>query len=192
MSAMSISTPDTRTRTVWAFDPAHSTVGFSAKHMMVTTVRGAFTKVEGKAIGEIDDPIATEIDVEIDASSIATNNEGRDGHLRSADFLDVENYPTISYKSTRIEEKGKDHYHIIGDLTIRGVTHEVVLEAEVNGHGKTPFGTEVIGVSAKGKLNRKDFGLNWNVALETGGWLVADTISLDIEVQAVKQSPEQS
>jgi polyisoprenoid-binding protein YceI len=137
---MSIAAP-ARTGTLWTFDEAHSTVGFAVKHMMVTTVRGQFTRVEGTAIGEVHEPLGTEIDVEIDATSITTNNEMRDNHLRSADFLDAENYPTISFKSTRIEEKGHDRYAIVGDLTIRGVTREVVLDAEVNGYGKTPFGT---------------------------------------------------
>jgi polyisoprenoid-binding protein YceI len=188
---MSIAAP-AKTGTLWKFDEAHTTVGFAVKHMMVTTVRGQFTKVNGSAIGETHEPLGAEIDVEIDAASINTNNEMRDNHLRSADFLDAENYPTISYKSTRIEERGNDRYTIYGDLTIRGVTREVVLEGEVNGFGKTPFGTEVAGVSVKGKINRKDFGLNWNVALETGGWLVGDTINIDIEVEAVKQTEEQS
>jgi polyisoprenoid-binding protein YceI len=188
---MSIAAP-ARTGTLWKFDEAHSTVGFAVKHMMVTTVRGQFTRVDGTAVGEVHEPIGTDIDVEIDATSITTNNEMRDNHLRSADFLDVENFPTISFKSTRIEEKGHDRFHIVGDLTIHGVTREVVLEAEVNGHGKTPFGTEVAGVSARGKINRKDFGLNWNVALETGGWLVGDSITIDIEIEAVKQTEEQS
>lgn len=188
---MAITAP-TRTGTIWKFDPHHSTVGFAVKHMMVTTVRGSFTNVDGTAIGEVHDPLATEIDVAIDASSITTNNEMRDNHLRSADFLDAENFPTITFKSTRIDEKGNNRYHIVGDLTIHGVTREVVLEAEASDEAKTPFGTEIVGVSAKGKINRKDFGLNWNVALETGGWLVGDTITIDIEVEAVKQSPEQS
>jgi polyisoprenoid-binding protein YceI len=189
---MSTLAPEAKTGTLWKFDEAHSTVGFSVKHMMITTVRGQFTKVDGTAIGDVHEPLAAEIDVDIDAASITTNNETRDNHLRSADFFDVENYPTISFKSTRIEDRGNERYHIVGDLTIRGVTREVVLEAEINGHGKTPFGTDVAGVSAKGKINRKEFGLNWNVALETGGWLVGDTINVDIEVQAVRQTEEQS
>ena len=180
----------TATRTRWAFDPAHSSVEFRVKHMMVTTVKGRFTEVRGLAIGELDEPLATEVDVEIDAASIDTRNEQRDAHLRSADFLDVENFPTINFKSTRIEEHGKHSYSIAGDLTIRGVTREVVLDATVNGHGKTPFGTEVVGVSAETKINRKDFGLTWNVALETGGWLVGDEIKIEIEVEAVKQNQE--
>jgi polyisoprenoid-binding protein YceI len=185
---MSISTPEVvSTGTRWTFDPTHSSVEFSVKHMMITTVRGRFTTLTGSAIGEIHEPLGSQIDVEIDASSIDTHNEQRDAHLRSADFLDVENYPTISYKSTRIEQKDQDRYTIYGDLTLHGVTREVELDGELNGHGTTPFGTEVVGVSAKGKINRKDFGLNWNVALEAGGWLVGDTLKIDIEIQAVKQ-----
>jgi polyisoprenoid-binding protein YceI len=178
----------TATRTLWNFDPVHSSVEFRVKHMMVTTVKGRFTDVRGRAVGEVDDPLAVEVDVEIDAASIDTRNEQRDAHLRSADFLDAENYPAITFKSSRIEEKGEDRYSIAGDLTIRGTTREVVLDATVNGHGRTPFGTEVIGVSAETRINRKDFGLNWNVALETGGWLVGDEVKVEIEVEAVKQT----
>lgn len=178
----------TKTGTVWTFDPAHSQVSFAVKHMMVSTVRGQFTGVSGTTIGEVHEPLGAEIDVEIDANSITTNNEQRDAHLRSADFLDAENYPTLTFKSTHIEEAGKDRYTIHGDLTIRGTTREVTLEAELNGHGTSPWGTEVVGVSARGEINRKEFGLNWNVALETGGILVGETIKIDIEVEAIKQA----
>lgn len=184
---MSISEPQVATRTSWLFDPHHSSVEFKAKHMMVTTVKGQFKNVTGKIVGELEDPTLAEVDVEIDASSIDTRNEQRDAHLRSADFLDVENYPTITFRSNRIERVDSDTYNVTGDLTVRGVTREVVLKTTVNGAGKSPFGTEVAGVSAETRINRKDFGLTWNVALETGGWLVGDDIKVEIEVEAVKQ-----
>jgi polyisoprenoid-binding protein YceI len=175
-------------RTVWNFDPAHTSIEFKAKHMMVTTVKGQFRDVTGQIIGDIEDPVNAEIDVEIDAASVDTRNEQRDAHLRSADFLDTERYPTIVYKSTRIERVGHEKFKVYGDLTLHGVTREIDLEGTVNGHGKTPFGTEIVGLSAQGSLNRKDFGLTWNAALETGGWLVGDTLRLDFEIEAIKQS----
>jgi polyisoprenoid-binding protein YceI len=184
---MAISTPQTETRTVWAIDPAHTEVGFSAKHMMITTVRGKFTEVTGTIVADESNHANSSVDVEINAASIDTRNEQRDGHLRSADFLDTEHYPTISFKSTGIDVLSADELKVTGDLTIRGVTRPVTLEATINGQGKTPFGTEVAGISLKGEINRKDFGLNWNVALETGGVLVSDKVKIDIEVEAVKQ-----
>lgn len=185
---MAITTPETTTRTAWAFDPAHSTVGFKTKHMMVTSVRGQFTEVEGKIVGDINDPTLAEVDVTINAASIDTRNEQRDAHLRTADFLDVENFPTITFRSTRIERTGDDTYKTYGDLTIRGTTRQVVLDTEVNGVGTNPWGAEVVGISLETSINRKDFGLNWNVALETGGFLVSDTVKIEIEIQAAKQS----
>jgi polyisoprenoid-binding protein YceI len=178
--------PQTETRTVWTFDQGHTQVNFKAKHMMVTNVRGQFTGITGKIVGNLDDPTLAEVDVDIDAGTVDTRNEQRDGHLRSADFLDVENFPSITFRSTKIERKDEDEYTAYGDLTIRGVTRPVALDVTINGAGKTPFGTEVVGVSAETTINRKDFGLNWNVALEAGGWLVGDKITIDIEVQAVK------
>jgi polyisoprenoid-binding protein YceI len=184
---MTAETP-TAVRTVWGFDPAHTSIEFKTKHMMVTTVKGQFNEVTGQILGDIEDPTNAEIDVEIQAASIDTRNEQRDAHLRSPDFLDAETYPTITYKSTRIERVGNEKFKVYGNLTIRGVTREIDLDATVNGHGRTPFGTEVVGVSCEGTLNRKDFGLTWNVALETGGWLVGDTLKLDLEIEAVKQA----
>lgn len=185
---MSIATPETTTRTVWNFDPTHSQVEFSAKHMMVTTVRGRFNEVTGTIVADEANHANSSVDVEIAAASIDTRNEQRDAHLRSADFLDVENYPTISFKSTGIDVLAADNLKVTGDLTVHGVTRPVTLDATINGQGKSPFGTEVAGISLEGSINRKDFGLNWNVALETGGVLVSDKIKIDIEIEAVKQS----
>jgi|SRR5579875_2407037 len=180
--------PQTQTQTVWTLDPAHTLVEFSAKHMMVTTVKGRFTGVTGTIIGDESDPASAQIDVEIDAATLATGADQRDGHLRSADFLDVEQYPTITFHSTSIQPRGDDKYHVNGDLTLHGVTKPVVLDVELNGFGVTPYGQNIVGAAATTKINRKDFGLNWNVALETGGVLVGDTIKISLEVEAIKQS----
>lgn len=185
---MALDTPQTTTRTTWRFDPAHTSVEFKAKHMMVTTVKGRFTQVTGTIVGDIDDPTLAEVDVEIDAGSIDTRNDQRDAHLRSADFLEVEKYPTITFKSTRVERKDEDSYKAIGNLTIHGVTREVEIDVDVNGVGKTPFGTEVVGLEGKTQINRKDFGLTWNVGLEAGGWLVGDEIKVELDIEAIKQT----
>jgi polyisoprenoid-binding protein YceI len=175
------------TRSVWKIDNSHSLVEFSARHMMVSTVKGRFASVDGTIVDVADDPTQSSVEATIDASSLTTSDPQRDAHLRSADFLDVEHYPTITFKSRRIEGNHRDEFKLIGDLTIRGVTREVKLDASFNGVGTTPYGKTVSGFSAEGKLNRKDWGLNWNVALEAGGVLVGDQIKLSLEVEAVKE-----
>jgi polyisoprenoid-binding protein YceI len=173
----------------WDFDPAHTTIGFSAKHMMVTTVRGKFTKYSGELDLNEQHPEQSKVSVTIETASLTTGQEQRDGHLRSPDFFDVANYPTITFKSTRVEKKGEDRYQLFGDLTIRGVTREVPLDVTVEGHGKTPYGKHVAGFTITGTITRKDFGLNWNVALETGGWLVSEQVKLEIEVEVAETVP---
>jgi polyisoprenoid-binding protein YceI len=172
--------------TTWQLDPAHSLIELSTRHMMFTTVKGRFTAFGGLIRDSHDDPTESSVEVEIDAASINTGDAQRDAHLRSADFLDVEQYPSISFRSTRIEGT-REQFRLSGDLTIRGVTRPITLEAEFGGTGKNPWGKEVAGFTATGQLNRKDFGLNWNVALETGGLLVSDTVKIALEIQAVKQ-----
>ncbi len=174
------------TQTVWQLDPAHTHVQFSSKHLMITTVKGHFKNVKGTLVVDEADPTRSSVDVEIDAASIDSGNEQRDAHLKSADFLEVEKYPTITFKSTRVEPLGDEKLRVTGDLTIRGVTRPVTLEAELTGRGTTPWGKEVIAFEAKTQINRKDWGLNWNVALETGGVLVSDTIKIEIDTEAVK------
>jgi len=175
-------------QSTWEIDPAHSVIEFSVKHMMFTTVRGRFKRVRGTIrCLDGDDCREATVEAEIDAASIDTADEARDAHLRGPDFLDVDRYPTISFKSTRVERTGQDQFRVIGDLTIRGVTREVTLETTFNGRGKNPFGKEVAGFTAETTLNRKDFGLNWNAALEGGGLLVGDKLDALIEIQAVKQ-----
>jgi len=179
------------TRTLWQADPAHLLVEFSAKHMMFTTVRGRFDRSEVKLeLGE--DLLHTYVEASLDAASLNTGDERRDGHLRSADFLDAETYPTINFKSTRIESAGQNKFRMYGDLTIRDITREVALDVVLEGQGKSPWGQEVIAFSAETTINRKEWNLNWNVALETGGWLVGDNIKIGIHLEAIKPQPQEA
>jgi polyisoprenoid-binding protein YceI len=155
--------------------------------MMFTTVKGRFTSVRGLIhCADEADPSCASVEAEIDAASIDTGDEQRDAHLRSAEFLDVERYPTITFTSTRVERVSADDLRVIGNLTIRGVTRDGILATTFNGRGKNPPGREVAGFTAATEINRKDFGLTWNVALETGGLLVGDKLDVLIEIQAVK------
>lgn len=173
--------------TTWELDPAHTLVEFSAKHMMITTVKGRFTEVSGTIHADEKDPSRSSVEATIKAASIDTRTEQRDQHLRSADFLDVEKYPKITFKSTRVEAVDKDHFRVIGDLTIRGTTRPVTLDTTFEGRGKDPWGGERAGFSATTKIDRREFGLTWNQALEAGGVLVGNEIKISIEVQAVKK-----
>ena len=179
--------------TTWQLDPAHTLVEFQGKHMMFTTVKGRFSEFSGTITVDEAAPERSTVDVTINAASLDTHTEMRDNHLRSADFLDVEHYPTITFKGTRVElPKGKQiepgvEFKVIGDLTIRGTTRETVLNATWNGEGVGPYGNRISAFSAATKFNRKDFGLTWNVALEAGGWLVGDEIKIELEVQANPQ-----
>jgi polyisoprenoid-binding protein YceI len=177
----------TETRTTWAIDPVHSTVEFAVKHMMVSTVRGHFQGISGSITLDEADPSQSSVSVEIDASTVDTRHPDRDTDLRSPNFLEVEKFPTITFQSTKVEPAGGDNLKITGDLTIHGTTRPVVLEAEYSGRSRTPYGTEVIGYDATTQISRKDFGLTWNVALETGGFAVGDTVKITLGVEAVKQ-----
>lgn len=172
--------------TTWQIDPTHSEVGFSVKHLMISTVRGRFSGVKGTVLLDSQDVSRSSVEVEIDAATIDTGEEKRDGHLRSPDFFDVEKYPTITFRSRRIEPLGGDRFRVTGDLTIRGVTREVLLEATDEGRERDPWGGDRAGFTASGKIDRREFGLTWNQALETGGVLVSNDIKLSIEAQAVK------
>ena len=181
-SSSASTAPETVSR--WNLDPSHSTAHFGVRHMMISTVRGHFEKVSGTVTLDEVDPTKSQIDVAIDAASIATRDEKRDGHLRSADFFDVENHPKITFRSTKIASSGKDEYKVTGDLTIRGTTKSVTLDvAGPTPPQKTPWGTVARGVSATGKVNRKDFGLNWNAALEAGGVVVGEEVKIEIEAE---------
>jgi polyisoprenoid-binding protein YceI len=175
------------TITTWKVDPSHTLIEFGVKHMMVTTVKGRFTDVEGTITVDEENPANSSAAITIDAASITTGNEQRDAHLRSTDFLDVERFPDITFTTTRVEPTSRTTFDVTGDLTIRGATREVTLAVELNGRGVSPFGQEVAGLSAGTKLNRSDFGLNWNVALEAGGVLVGPTAKVEIELEAVRQ-----
>ena len=184
-----MATPEaTSTMTTWELDPTHSSVEFSAKHMKITTVKGRFTKVQGTIITDLSDHTKASIDVTIDASTVDTHDAQRDGHLKSPDFLDVATFPTITFKSKRVLAEDTVHLNVVGDLTIHGVTREVELDTEINGIGTSPQGVTVGGFTANTVINRKDFGLVWNVALEAGGFLVSDEIKISIDGEAVKKS----
>jgi polyisoprenoid-binding protein YceI len=177
------------TATTWTIDAAHSAAEFSAKHMMITTVRGRIADVRGTITLDETAPGRSAVDVELAAASIDTRSEQRDGHLRSPDFLDVERYPTITFRSRRVDgarAREGTTFAIVGDLTIRGVTREVTLDATYEGRGRDPWGGERVSFSAETKIDRRDFGLTWNAALETGGVLVSNEIKIHIEAQAVR------
>ena len=181
---MSIATAPA-TRTTWQIDPSHSLIEFSVRHMMVSTVKGRFASLAGTIVDLEDDPARSSVEVSLDLASITTGDDQRDGHLRSADFFDVEQYPTITFTSRRVEGS-RDEFTVTGDLTILGVTREVTLDATFNGVGTNPYGKTVAGFSAETKISRKEWGLSWNVALEAGGVLVSDQLKVSIELQAVK------
>jgi len=173
----------------WTLDPTHTLVEFSAKHMMITTVKGRFAEVSGTITWDEARPERSAVEVEIDAASLDTRVEQRDQHLRSADFFNVEEFPVIEFRGTRIDgtfSKPGDSFRLAGDLTIRGVTREVVLDVTFEGSGTDPWGGERASYSATGKLDRREFGLTWNQGLEAGGVLVSNEIRLSFEIQAVK------
>src|SRR5205085_11624358 len=172
-------------RMSWTVDPMHTQVEFSAKHMGIMTVKGHFTGVQAAITFAEDDFSASSVEASITAGTLTTNDARRDAHLKSADFLDVEQFPTIAFRSTRIAHAAHDRYTMTGDLTIRDVTRPVTLEVVYSGQGKDPMGNLHAGFSASTTINRKDWGLSWNVALETGGLLVGDQIRIALEVEAL-------
>jgi len=172
----------------WDIDPAHTRLGFAARHAMVATVRGGFDVFSGTIVIDHTNPSASSAEVEIDAASITTANEQRDQHLRSADFLDVEQYPTITFRSTSAKEIDADTYELIGDLTIKGQSHPVTLELDFQGSSPDPFGNVRAGFEGRTTINRKDWGLTWNVAIEGGGILVGEKVKLELDVAAIKRA----
>lgn len=180
----SAATPQTA---AWNLDPAHSVAEFKVRHMMISNVKGQFTGVSGTLTYDPANPAASSVEATIDANSIKTGEEQRDTHLKSADFFDAAKYPTLSFKSTSVKRTGDDAAEVTGDLTIHGVTRSVTFKVEgPTPPGKDPWGNTRIGVSAVTKINRKDFGLTWNAALETGGILVGEEITINLDVQFVK------
>jgi len=170
----------------WKIDTSHTTIEFGVKHMMVTTVRGRFTKFDGVITEDPHNLLNSKVEGWVDLASIDTHDAKRDAHLRSADFFDVEKYPRLTFVSKRIEKTGKEQYKVTGDLTIRGVTREIAFDVTNEGRYKNPWGGTVWGLTADASLNRKDFGLNWNVALETGGWLVGDQVKIHVEMELLQ------
>jgi polyisoprenoid-binding protein YceI len=178
-------TDSTRARTTWNIDTAHTDVGFSVRHMMIAKVRGSFPGVTGRIEIDSEDLTRSQVDVTIDAASVTTRNEQRDEHLRSDDFFAVEQFPELTFRSTAIEQMKDGRLAVTGDLTIRGVTREIVLDAKQDGHGVDPWGQSRLGFTASATIDRHDYGLTWNQALEAGGMLVAREVTITIDGQAI-------
>jgi len=172
--------------TKWVLDPTHSEATFKVKHLMFTNVSGNFTKFDGTVTTEEENFDTASFEFNAEVASVNTNNADRDGHLKSADFFDVENFPALTFKSTSFEKDGGD-YKLTGDLSLHGVTKSVTVDVEFGGIQKDPWGNIKAGFSATGKINRKDFGLTWNAALETGGVMLGEEVKLALELQFVKQ-----
>lgn len=168
----------------WKIDPAHSSASFKVKHMMISNVKGSFSGITGTLTEDTTNPIGSSVEASIDIASISTGDPQRDGHLKSADFFDAETYPTMTFKSTAVEKTGEGEYTVTGDLTLHGVTKPVTFDVEgPTAPGKDPWGNTRIGLEATTKINRKDFGLSWNSALETGGVLVGEDVQITLDVQ---------
>lgn len=170
----------------YAIDASHTRIGFVARHAMVTKVRGSFNEFEGQGYFDAEDPANSKVELTIQAASIDTRNADRDAHLKSNDFFDMENHPTITFVSTGVEPKGEGEYALTGDLTIKGVTKPVTIDLEFTGAAVDPFGNHRIGFEGTTTVNRKDWGVNWNAALEAGGVLVSEKVTLEIEVSAIR------
>jgi polyisoprenoid-binding protein YceI len=172
----------------WSIDKAHSAVEFAVKHMMFTTVKGTFSELTGTIVEDTADISRSSVETTVEVASVSTRDAKRDEHLRSADFFAAEDHPAITFKSTAVHPIAADRFTVQGDLTIRGTTRSVSLDVTKTGSGVNPWGMQVAGFTATTQINRKEFGLNWNVALEAGGVLVGDTIKISLEIEAAKQS----
>jgi polyisoprenoid-binding protein YceI len=174
-------------KTTYTIDPAHSSAQFSIRHMMISNVRGGFSSVTGTVEYDVANPADSSVNVVIDANTIKTLDESRDAHLKSADFLDTEKYPTITFKSTKVEATGAGEATVTGDLTIHGTTKPATLKVDgPSAEGKDPWGNIRVGASATTKIKRSDYGLTWNAALEAGGFMVGDELKIELEVQMIK------
>ncbi|HET6877776.1 MAG TPA: YceI family protein [Jatrophihabitans sp.] len=172
----------------YTFDPAHTRIGFVARHAMVTKVRGAFNEFTGQTVIDGDEPSKSSVSLTIDVASIDTRNAQRDEHLRTNDFLDAATYPQITFTSTAITHRGGSEFEVTGDLTIKDVTKPVTIPLEFQGAATDPFGNQRIGFEGSVTINRKDWGVNWNAALETGGVLVSEKVTLEFEISAIKSA----
>jgi len=180
-------------QTTWKVDPDHSSVGFKVRHMMVSNVRGLFGQFNGTLVYDDSDVTASQVEVTIQAASLDTGVEKRDAHLRSADFFDVEKYPTLIFRSKEVRRVGDGKLAVRGDLTLHGVTREVILHVDGPTQAiKDPWGNVKVGSAATTTINRKDFGLNWNTALETGGFLVGEEITIELDIQWTRQNDQMS
>jgi polyisoprenoid-binding protein YceI len=182
-------TKEAVTKTKWGIDPSHSEIGFKVKHLMIANVRGTFKEFDASIYTTGDDFMSAEIDFWLNPASISTGDEKRDGHLKSADFFDAENFKEIHFTANTYEDVDKDgSYELWGDLTIKGIAKRIKLDVEFGGVMKDPWGNEKAVFSINGKINRKDWGLNWNAALETGGILVSEDVWINCEIQLAKQA----
>ena len=170
----------------YAIDPSHSRIGFVARHAMVTKVRGSFNEFDGSGFFDADNPANSHLELTIAAASIDTRNADRDAHLRSNDFFDMEQHPEITFTSTSVEQTDDDTFRVTGDLTIKGVTKPVTVNFEHSGTAVDPFGNQRIGLDGSTTVNRKDWGVNWNAALDAGGVLVSEKVTLEFEVSAIR------
>jgi polyisoprenoid-binding protein YceI len=175
-----------RGASVWKVDADHSEVGFAVKHLMVATVKGTFRRFSGKVEVDESNIANSVVEADIDVTSVDTRQEQRDAHLRSPDFFDAENHPAMTFRSKKVEQLRHGYLRVVGDLTIRGTTREVVLDVEETGRGGDPWGNQRIGYNARTVINRDDFGLTWNQALEAGGVLVSSDVRINLDVQIVK------
>lgn len=178
--------------TTWSIDAAHSSIEFAVKHMMFSRVRGRFSGVNGTIALDEHDLTRSSVEVEIATASIDTRDDHRDEHLRGDEFFNIERHPVITFRSTRVESAGGNDLKVIGDLQINGVARQVVLDASFTGRGVSPFGGEMVGYTATAEINRKDFGLNWNAALEAGGVLVGDNVKITMDIEALRASADSS
>ncbi|WP_330337623.1 YceI family protein [Streptomyces sp. NBC_00557] len=172
----------------YTIDPAHTTIGFTARHAMVTNVKGAFHDFTGTLHLDGADPSRSTATIDVQMASIETGNADRDGHLKSADFFKIDEFPVMTFRSTKAEALGGDEYRITGDLSLLGVTKPITIDLEFNGAAKDPFGNERVGFEGKAEILRSEWGLTWNAALETGGVLISDKIKLNFEISAIKQA----
>ncbi len=184
---MSILTSTENLTGEYTLDPAHSRVGFVARHAMVTKVRGSFKDIQGDGYFDADDPSRSQLELAIKATSIDTGNADRDAHLRSNDFFDMEKYPEIRFVSTAVEPRDETSFRVTGDLTMKGVTKSIGFDLDYTGHAVDPFGNQRIGFEGQATVNRRDWGVNWNAALEAGGVLVSDKVTLEFDISAIRK-----
>ena len=182
-----VTTPTTLTGN-YAIDPSHSRIGFVARHAMVTKVRGSFNEFDGSGYFDAENPAASHLQLTIQAATIDTRNADRDAHLRSNDFFDMDTYPEITFESTGVELVDAENYRVTGDLTIKGITKPVTVDVEYTGTAIDPYNNQRVGFEGKTTINRKDWGVNWNAALEAGGVLVSEKVTLEFEVSAIRTS----